>query len=130
MELKQQMKKSRDARTFIIKSMWKHYRSRLRSGFGKWLLFTHNIRYDELEDNISTRVVGAKQLVVSLYLRHKYKSLIQLGFLKWSRKTMMEKLDNIEETMQVKILQAEERGWEEARVSIEKHFCVTSSLDK
>ena len=75
-------------------------------------------------------MVGAKQLVVSLYLRHKYKSLIQLGFLKWSRKTMMEKLDNIEETMQVKILQAEERGWEEARVSIEKHFCVTSSLDK
>ena len=121
-KLKYQTSKSRASRMLIAKSMYKHYRSRLRSGFRKWLLFTHNIRYNELEGNLTTRELGAKQLILNVYVRNKYRLLTNLAFQTWSRFAILTKSKSLEENVQVQILQAERRGWEEARVAIEKHF--------
>lgn len=124
LQLRKQTVKSRASRMLIAKSMYKHYHSRLRSGFRKWLLFTHNIRYNELEDNITTRELGAKQLVLNLYIKNKYRLLTNYAFQTWSKFALLTKSKSLEENIQVQILQAEQRGWEEARVAIEKHFAM------
>ena len=44
---------------------------------------------------------------------------------KWMKVAFKEKLENLAENIELQVLQAEERGWEEARVSIEKHFVMS-----